>query len=210
MLKLAIKIADISPADLDKIISDLPFGENERTRLLSMRRKEAKELSLCARLALLDVSDTREDLSIKTLDGGKPIFEHSPFFFSLSHTSGIACAATCDTPVGVDIEWIDPSRKTDAIARRFFSPDEIEAIGNSSDRALAFFSLWTKKEAYAKLNGKGLASVCSDTLPRELIFNQYILEHNGKNAIISVCHHASEEISILNKYKEIKIYELQN
>jgi hypothetical protein len=61
--------------------------------------------------------------------------------------------------VGVDVELPRP-RRTDAIARRFYAPGEIErlfAIEDAAARADAFFRLWTCKEAFLKVTGEGLS-----------------------------------------------------
>ncbi len=200
MIELSIKLTDLLQSDIENEISSLPFGESEISRLFSIRNKDAQRLSFAALLALSDILKDRECPNIKRSDSGKPYFEGYPLFFSLSHIEKIAVAVVCDSHIGVDLEWIDKKRKTNEISRRFFSPEEQKLIRESSDPALSFFSIWTKKEAYAKLIGKGLSSVCSDELPQDLLFTQYIIEYDGKKGILSICHYNDEEISIIGEY----------
>jgi len=93
---------------------------------------------------------------------GKPHLDNKPLFFNLSHSSHQAYIVTCrDTAVGVDVERIrPPTRHTWAdLAQRFFSPAEIAELNAlpNPQQSDAFFTCWTRKEAYLKLHGLGLS-----------------------------------------------------
>jgi len=93
---------------------------------------------------------------------GKPHLQDSPLFFNLSHSNDQACIAACrETALGIDVErirapthhtWVD-------LAQRFFSTAEIAELMTlpASRQSEAFFACWTRKEAYLKLHGLGLA-----------------------------------------------------
>ncbi len=77
---------------------------------------------------------------------------------SLSHTGGmVAVAVSRLGPVGVDVE---PVRSMPALAlsRRWFAPEDTEwLLGRPAESVSRdFLSLWTGKEAVAKLYGTGL------------------------------------------------------
>jgi 4'-phosphopantetheinyl transferase len=78
--------------------------------------------------------------------------------FNLSHSGGVALFAVAQEPVGIDLEWINPQIRGDAIARRRFSaPEQAELSRLSpSERQTRFFQLWTRKEALIKLFGDRL------------------------------------------------------
>ena len=200
--------------DTDMLISALPFGAFEQERLRSIKNVDALQLSLSAMISLKSLIDMQDEsipdskLTILRTPNRKPYFKYLDLFFSLAHTDGIALCALCDKPVGIDIEWIDDRSSLLDIAKRFFSAEEQAYISQSAFPLLVFYSLWTKKEAYAKLTGEGLISVCRAT-PSNIGFSkQYLLEHNGKKAIISVCCAESEAVQIYNIEKELVIYEL--
>jgi 4'-phosphopantetheinyl transferase len=94
---------------------------------------------------------------------GKP--ELSPEFggrlkFNLSHAADLALIAIAvDAAVGVDLEYIRRQPDYAEIARWFFSPAEVDDLNRvpSHLHAEAFLSYWTKKEAYVKARGEGLA-----------------------------------------------------
>ena len=80
--------------------------------------------------------------------------------FNLSHSGGQAVVAVQAgaAAIGVDIESHRPERRFDAIAHRFFSPEEVAALRalQADARSERFFDLWTLKEAYIKARGMGL------------------------------------------------------
>lgn len=80
-------------------------------------------------------------------------------WFNLSHSGDRALVALADREVGVDLEELRTNVEFRRLAIRFFSPLEREALEAVPDEGLplAFFRLWTRKEAYLKACGKGLA-----------------------------------------------------
>lgn len=80
--------------------------------------------------------------------------------FNLSHSQGLALyAITQNQDIGIDLEHIRTDFPWREIAARFFSPRENAALQSlpSNQQIQAFFSCWTRKEAYIKAVGKGLA-----------------------------------------------------
>lgn len=74
--------------------------------------------------------------------------------FSLSHSRGwVACAASIDTALGLDIEMLDPERDVDAIGRAAFSETESNWLSSrtAQDKVADFYALWSSKEALFKL-----------------------------------------------------------
>ena len=61
--------------------------------------------------------------------------------------------------MGIDIEALRPVPEAENIAARFFAPGEIEAfrLVAPAERERAFFSCWTRKEAFVKAVGSGLS-----------------------------------------------------
>jgi 4'-phosphopantetheinyl transferase len=93
---------------------------------------------------------------------GKPrLSGRSDLDFNLSHSGELALIAVArGRSVGVDVERV--RRRTDvlAIARGSFSSRERQAIESpltDAARREAFFECWTRKEAYLKGRGVGLA-----------------------------------------------------
>lgn len=79
--------------------------------------------------------------------------------FNLSHTGDLALLAVGDVvPLGVDIEALRPIALD--LARRYFAPGEVRALMALpvEHQQAAFFRFWTRKEAYLKALGTGLAT----------------------------------------------------
>lgn len=80
--------------------------------------------------------------------------------FSVSHSGGLALyAVSLGRRVGVDIEYIQRDPMIGDIARQSFAPPENALLEACPEhlRDKAFFTLWTRKEAYLKALGTGLA-----------------------------------------------------
>lgn len=85
---------------------------------------------------------------------GRPGLADAPQgpWFSLARRPGAVAVAVHDARVGVDIERCPTRIDVDAVAARFFDPDEIMALAQlgPAARTRAFCALWVRKEAVAK------------------------------------------------------------
>jgi 4'-phosphopantetheinyl transferase len=88
---------------------------------------------------------------------GKPEPEGGPPF-NLAHSGDLALYAVADREVGIDVERVRPLEDPAGLAKRFFSPTEVEALQALSPtlQRVAFFTTWVRKEAYVKARGEGL------------------------------------------------------
>lgn len=102
-------------------------------------------------------------LHFETQSQGKPFLMMSssfPIQFNVAHTRGMALIAlTIQHAVGIDVEWIDRKIQEHDIATRYFSPGESAYLTSlePSLRTQQFFWYWTGKEAYLKMQGKGIS-----------------------------------------------------
>lgn len=91
----------------------------------------------------------------------EPDATRPPVEFNLSHSDEVALVAVAlGRPVGVDVERWSAESEHLALAERFFSPlerDALRAVGDDVARLTAgFFAAWTRKEAYLKATGEGI------------------------------------------------------
>lgn len=91
---------------------------------------------------------------------GKPQVKNSMALeFNLSHSQDLALLAVGKQfPLGIDLEFFS-ARPYDGIAKNLFSPHELQLFSKLSMpmKPLAFFHIWTQKEALIKACGMGLS-----------------------------------------------------
>ena len=80
---------------------------------------------------------------------GKPFVADLDFYFNVSHLSGKGLIATCQQPVGIDIEPVRTMTDAAAVARRFVTEDEQATIFRFVEDEISrrFLMCWTLKEA---------------------------------------------------------------
>ncbi len=102
------------------------------------------------------------ELHFENQTQGKPMLvtpSAYPIQFNVSHARGVALIAmTLQYAVGIDVEWIDRTVHDSDIAARYFSKRESTYLMSLSqqERTQAFFTFWTCKEAYLKMEGQGI------------------------------------------------------
>lgn len=83
-----------------------------------------------------------------------------PLQFNVSHSGDlILIAIAVGRAVGVDVEKIRTDLDFDGVATRYFSTNECKMLASIAGpgRERAFFTCWTRKEAYLKARGVGLS-----------------------------------------------------
>lgn len=95
-------------------------------------------------------------LRFRTGRWGKPRLAGHNLEFSLSHARGPVLVAVSGDPVGVDVECCQSGVWDPRSARLVLTPGEMQSVRTATDSDRAFLTLWTRKEAYAKVSGEGL------------------------------------------------------
>ena len=91
-------------------------------------------------------------------ESGKPFVPGASLAFNLSHSDALAlCAVTVAGQVGVDVERLRRVDDEGSIVQRYFAPGEVRQYESvrTPERTAAFFSTWTRKEAFVKALGSG-------------------------------------------------------
>lgn len=161
--------------DVWRVRSDLPLdvmdrleetlSEDERERAARFHFQGDKDRFIAAHGCLRDVLSrylhcAPDQLSFSTNPQGKPALYDHPLEFNLSHSGDFALIAITQVrKVGVDVERIRSGISSHVIAQQYFSASEVaelEALPLEK-RESAFFTCWTRKEAYIKAQGLGLS-----------------------------------------------------
>ncbi|MEJ5303614.1 MAG: 4'-phosphopantetheinyl transferase superfamily protein [Bacteroidales bacterium] len=146
----------LSPSLVDAAFALLSVDEQERAQKM---RKDEQRITYIVnhainRLFLSNLSsENPRSIRILKEPNGKPYAEPPYPFFNLSDSASFFLQGYASTPLGVDIEYIDPQMDYEPIAGRFFTLREIRHIHRSGRNW--FFKYWTRKEALLKATGLG-------------------------------------------------------
>lgn len=129
---------------------------------------------------------------------GKPSFKYHPdIYFALSHSGDYAICSIGDRPVGNDIERIKGGRLK--VADRFFAQEELEwmyAVQDEEEITKRMFRIWTMKESFLKVTGRGMSLSLKD-------FAVCMDEENHK---IRVKHKVDAKYYHMREYQDIEGY----
>lgn len=163
-------------SDLQALLILLDDHETERYQRLHHSHKNRYLIShaACRQVLSQYTKLAAKDIVYCKNDHGKPALQHNtPIRFNMSHSHDQAIIAISEhAEIGVDLEYME--RKTDwtNLARRFFSPEEVDDLFRQqpNSQKTHFFQLWTRKEAFIKALGTGLSTpldsfnVCKDSV----------------------------------------------
>lgn len=176
-----VLLGDTKYADVCQYAAVLPTERQEKIERL--RFEKDKLLSLAAGLLI-----RREigDVPMRMNEHGKPYAVDSGTYFSVSHSGDCDVIAVDDREIGVDVEKL-PDKDYMKIAERFYHPGELRYVQNAEDPARAFTRIWTRKEAYLKQIGIGIATDLRafDTTSGELAAR--IVSYDLDGYVISAC-----------------------
>lgn len=131
---------------------NLPLGRLERAK--KYRRPEDRMRCLAAGFLLSERLNVHSDDDLIYSAYGKPMLRSGAKCFNLSHSGDYAALAVADTPIGVDIELIQPFDRQ-IVDECFTAQERLWLRERETDAA--FFKLWTAKEAVMKAIGMGLS-----------------------------------------------------
>ncbi len=122
---------------------------------------------------------------------GKPeLISKNQIGFNISHSDGMLlfAAASC-RKVGIDIEKIIDIKDILLIAESYFSISEVKELKNLPEQARtdAFFTCWTRKEAFIKAIGDGLSYPLKDFSVSVSPGSKPELKHLKGNSEHSIC-----------------------
>ena len=155
MLKLyRININHFKDPLEDKRLLQL-VDHSRRQKVLRYLMPEDRKRSLGAGIIIrkiLNENGLCEDC-LKYSENGKPVADD--IFFNVSHGGDYVVGVASDCEVGCDIEK-NGNAPLD-VAERYFYLSELEYIKSAADKSRAFFTLWTLKESYMKMTGRGMS-----------------------------------------------------
>jgi len=162
-------LADLQPSAERLAMLAATLTTDEQQRAARFRFPEHRDRFIAGRgllRKLLEAYLDRPAAALRFSQGphGKPVLMdqevQAGLHFNLSHSGDRVLYAVARREVGVDLEAMDRRLDYAAIAERICTPREwalFQAL-SSEHISEAFFACWTRKEAFAKALGDGLAS----------------------------------------------------
>lgn len=201
---------DMSEKNITKLFHLLPL--NSQNYIAQFRRPIDKNLSILG-YSLLSFLCKEQNIKFKELyrdDYNRPFLKNFSGDFSISRSNKrVICALSTQKKVGIDMEYIKPIELQ--MYQEQFSQQEWEIILHDNSPLNMFYTLWTKKEAIVKYDGRGLHLTLSDipslneTLKwKNLTIQVKDISFDKNYKIALACHHRVA----ISKIKHLTLHQL--
>lgn len=186
---------------LSVYIFEIPDTLKSKKRLTKLKSKSEikRRTSLYGELIVKKIASKKfnispEEIIIERTSKGKPYLKNfKDFYFNISHSSNLVAVAFSDSHVGIDVEKLSTAKHK--ISKRYFSEEENLYIKNHPSPDLAFYEIWTAKEAYFKRSGEGISPSFFVTSVLEVDIKNKIHTIRHNDFIISVCSDNPQEFT---------------
>lgn len=161
---------DKNDAYLDENSHLLSKAELEKSQRLFKQQHQNRAIAMKVQLRLIlsrYLEQPANSIEFAVAEFGKPYIKSSVINFNVSHSQGKALLAiSLSEAIGVDLECWRELDHAEAIVKRHYSESEKAYWAKLAERqkTSVFFDIWTRKEAFIKATGRGLAlglSKCS-------------------------------------------------
>ena len=115
---------------------------------------------------------------------GAPYLADGPYF-SISHCKQGIAVVVSDQPVGIDIEGM--RKVDDGLVRKTMNVEEQAQIAAAVNPEQEFIRLWTRKEAYVKMQGTGIISDMHEILQDTHALQWHEIVDINKGYICTIC-----------------------
>ncbi|WFR63266.1 4'-phosphopantetheinyl transferase superfamily protein [Paenibacillus amylolyticus] len=173
----------------------LTIDEHERMTNISRRSRLKAHCWMISRTFLRSVLAQymqlqARDIRFEYSTAGKPYLVGGPQF-SLSHTNGLCvlAIASSNNAIGIDVEWVRPLIREQAIIQRFLTEEErddvLEAMCSGKDASFLLWEVLTGKEAWIKASGQSLCGQWRNLNTAQAIHHhEHLLEWGGQKYVL--------------------------
>lgn len=158
---------DLPLRQIDAYFALLSADEVARARRFKLKRKQREYIISRGMLRRILGQVLKRDpagLEFAYTEHDKPVLEITrrglPVCFNVTHShEQTLIALSLGHVLGIDIELVRPDVQFRQLAKRFFSAQEARELETYTEAGLprAFFACWTRKEAFVKALGDGIA-----------------------------------------------------
>ena len=157
-----IACIDYASASESELSEQALLDGAERDRLKAVHHPRQRLAFLAGRtlirsLAARELDQSAKSITIAIGPGGKPCLRDFPHWqFNLSHSHGLCVLASDHWPIGIDLEYVRDASSYASLAAGLFDSSELQLM-DDPDRG--FFRAWSRREAWLKMRGTGLAGL---------------------------------------------------
>ena len=170
------------PAVFDRLLGAVPAYRRDKAMRFKFQGGKSQSLGvgLLLRLACRDFGVAGADENVVLGENEKPAFRDFPeAHFNLSHSKERVMCVISPYEAGCDVERVRGGRSR--LAERFFKESEnawIRSFPEGAAQDEAFCRLWTLKECYMKVTGRGM-SLSPDKFTLSMAPDGISLDHDG-------------------------------
>ena len=145
------------PSLIEKRMEEVDESRRERIGRARFADTKADILGggLIIKAALREACGITKFKTEKNEFGKLYLLSHPNVFFNISHSGTKVICAVSDVECGVDIEDVNAPHEIMELSSRFLSTLESDAVMMSENPNRAFCRLWTLRESYVKMRGRG-------------------------------------------------------
>lgn len=145
------------PSLIEKRMNEVDEGRRERIARARFDDTKADILGggLIIKAALHQACGITKFKTERNEFGKLYLSSHPDVFFNISHSGTKVICAVSDVECGVDIEDVNAPHDVMQLSSRFLSTLESDAVMMSENPNRAFCRLWTLRESYVKMRGRG-------------------------------------------------------
>nr|WP_294781818.1 4'-phosphopantetheinyl transferase superfamily protein [uncultured Flavobacterium sp.] len=144
-------------SDLSKFLSDKEIKKSQRYYKESDTNRFIIYRSILKIILAAHTNLRLKDVYFDYNFNKKPyLISHPWLHFNVSHSEDFAAIAVSRKKVGLDIEYMSNDFKFTTLLPDVFEDNEVLQIQNSENIKHAFYTSWTRKEAFVKALGKGI------------------------------------------------------
>ncbi|MEA2249088.1 MAG: 4-phosphopantetheinyl transferase [Solirubrobacteraceae bacterium] len=146
-------------ASLERLLTDDEHERADRFRFTRDRERFVAGRGLLRTLLGGYLAVPPQDVRLHYGAHRKPVLAGAGPWFNVSHSGHLALFAfSASVELGIDIELAHSHPDGERIAEHFFSVAEVTELRSlpAEQRAAAFLTCWTRKEAFLKARGDGL------------------------------------------------------
>ena len=163
---MVVWIAQVSQAQDSLSFLEPCLDSRDRDRVARFRFAEDRARFVLGRALVRKIIGHYLELQAETIElayteRGRPFFPlDEKIQFSISHTHDLVTVALTDgARIGIDLEYQKDHLDLPSLAERIFSSADLQTfqVLSGDEKVAAFFRAWTRKEAYLKARGEGIA-----------------------------------------------------